>query len=87
MCRKLAELQLLEPFVMKAAPNQGTPLLTGMFRASEEKLVALDAAALKSMLEAGILGRVYAHLMSLENFQRLLARRGAAPAAAAARST
>ncbi len=88
MCRKLAELQLLEPFVMQAVPNQGSPLqLTGMFRVSEQKLIALDAAALKSLLEAGILGRVYAHLMSLENFQRLLARRGAAPAAAAARST
>jgi hypothetical protein len=81
MCRKLAQLQLLEPFVMQAVPAGGAPLqLTGMFRVSEPKLATLDGAALKSLVEAGILGRVYAHLMSLENFQRLLARRAAAPA-------
>lgn len=84
MCRLLAESQLLEPFVMQAVPNEGTPLqLTGMFRVSEPKLAALEAAKLKELVEKGVLGRVYTHLVSLDNFQRLLARRAAvAPAAA-----
>jgi hypothetical protein len=79
MCRRLAELKLLEPFVMQATPNQGTPLqLTGMFRVSEQKLAELAAADLKTLVQTGILGRVYAHLISLDNFQRLLGRRAAA---------
>jgi hypothetical protein len=85
MCRKLAELQLLEPFVMQAVPNQGTPLqLTGMYRVAEPKLASLEATTLKNLVETGILGRVYAHLLSLENFQRLLGRRPGAAAAPAA---
>ena len=76
MCRRLAELKVLEPFVMQAVPNQGTPLqLTGMFRVSKEALAELDGADLKTLLQNGILGRIYAHLISLDNFQRLLARR------------
>lgn len=85
MCKLLAQHQLLEPFTMQAVPNQGEPLqLTGMFRVAEIKLAELDATVLKDLLQKGVLGRIYAHLMSLENFQRLLGRRGdtAKPAAA-----
>ena len=85
MCKLLAQHQLLEPFTMQAVPNQGEPLqLTGMFRVAEAKLAELDASVLKDLVQKGVLGRIYAHLMSLENFQRLLGRRGdtAKPAAA-----
>ena len=76
MCKLLAQHQLLEPFAMQAVPNQGEPLqLTGMYRVAEARLAALDANALKELLQKGVLGRVYAHLMSLDNFQRLLGRR------------
>lgn len=76
MCKLLAQHQLLEPFTMQAQPNQGEPLqLSGMFRVDEAKLATLDAAALKDLVQKGVLGRIYAHLLSLENFQRLLGRR------------
>lgn len=80
MCKLLAQHQLLEPFTMQATPNQGEPLqLTGMYRVAEAKLAELDAAALKDLVQKGVLGRVYAHLLSLENFQRLLGRRTETP--------
>ncbi len=86
MCRLLAQHQLLEPFTMQAVPNQGEPIqLTGMFRVSEEKLHQLDPAVLKDLAQKGVLGRVYAHLISLDNFQRLLARSAALANRAAAK--
>ena len=84
----LAAAELLEPFSMQATPTQGQPIsMTGMFRVNEQKLVALDAAKLQAMMQRGFLARIYAHLMSLDNFQRLLDRRAAssfAPKAAPA---
>ena len=78
MCKLLAQHQLLEPFTMQATPTEGEPLqLTGMFRVSEEKLAQLDGAVLKEFAAKGVLGRVYAHLISLDNFRRLLDRRAA----------
>ena len=50
---------------------------TGMFRVAEEKLAQLDGAQLKDLAAKGVLGRVYAHLMSLDNFRRMLDRRAA----------
>ena len=75
MCKVLAQHQLLEPFTMRAVPNQGEPLqLTGMYRVAETRLAALDATLLQDLVQKGMLGRIYAHLLSLENFQRLLGR-------------
>jgi hypothetical protein len=86
MCRLLAQHQLLEPFTMQAVPNQGEPIqLVGMYRVAEEKLARLDGEALKELTQKGVLGRVYAHLISLDNFQRLLARSTTAANRAAAR--
>ncbi len=79
MSRILAGLGLLETFTMQAVPNQGAPLaLTGMYRVSEEKLAALAPEKLKELTQKGILARVYAHLISLSNFGRLLDRHAAA---------
>jgi hypothetical protein len=70
---------------MQATPEQGEPLqLTGMYRVAEAKLSALDAEVLKDMVKKGVLGRIYVHLLSLDNFQRLLGRRMAATQTAAA---
>lgn len=88
MCRELARLQVFETFSMQAIPNQGTPLaMTGMCRVSEEKLAALAPDTMKDLVQKGTLARVYAHLISLANFGRLLDRRSALaqPAAAPAR--
>lgn len=78
MSRTLAGLGLLETFTMQAIPNQGEPLaMTGMYRVSEEKLAGLAPEKLKELMQKGILARVYAHLISLSNFGRLLDRRAA----------
>lgn len=76
LCRKLHGLQLLETFTAQAAPQDEPPIaLTGMYRVSEEKLQALPAGTLQELARSGTLSRVYAHLLSLDNFRRLLDRR------------
>lgn len=76
MCRTLAELGLLDPFTMQANPAGGEPLaLGGMARVNEQRLAGLESEKIRSLMERGILGRIYAHLISLDNFQRLLDRR------------
>jgi len=74
-CTLLAQHALFEPFTMQAVPAQGEPLqLTGMYRVIESRLAELDADVLSELVRTGVLGRVYTHLLSLENFQRLLLR-------------
>ncbi len=76
MCAIVADYALLEPFTMQATPTSGQPLnLAGMFRVKEEKLEHLNAAQHKNLFKKGIVGRIYAHLLSLENFGRLLSRK------------
>jgi hypothetical protein len=82
MCSILSDYGLFEPFTMQAnlrdakAPMQ----MTGMFRVIEKNLENLNAAQLKNLMRKGILPRVYMHLMSLENFGRLLDRKSGAGA-------
>jgi len=76
MSRELAKLGLLETFSMQAVPNEGAPFaMTGMYRVAEQKLGALEPGKLSELTQQGILARVYAHLISLNNFGRLLDRR------------
>lgn len=85
MAAHVAGLGLLEPFTMQAKPNQGAPLaLSGMARVNEQKLADLDAAKLQELMKRGYLGRLFAHLGSLDNFQRLLDRRASLAARQAA---
>ena len=78
MASILADYGLLEPFTMQATVHGGTPLnLTGMHRVNEAKLELLTADQLRTLLRKGVLARVYAHLISLDNFGRLLDRRSA----------
>jgi hypothetical protein len=79
MCAILADYGLLEPFTMQATLNKGGAMhLTGMHRVSEKNLENLNAAQLKNLVRKGYLARIYLHLISLENFARLLERRAAA---------
>jgi len=89
MCRDLGRQQLLETFTVQAVPNQGEPLaMTGLYRVSEQKLGELAPDKLKALAQDGTLSRVYAHLISLTNFGRLLDRRAArSPAAPAGRKS
>lgn len=80
----LSDYALLEPFAMQAKTHAGEAMnLTGMHRVDEKKLEFLNASQLKNLVKKGVLGRIYAHLISLDNFARLLDRRATrAPAAA-----
>jgi hypothetical protein len=79
MCSVLADYSLLETFTMQASlpaeKGGGTMQLTGMHRVDEKKLENLNAAQLKNLMRKGILARIYLHLLSLENFSRLLERK------------
>jgi hypothetical protein len=84
MCAQLARLAIFAPFTMQVTEGDRTATrLQGMFRIDEEKLAALKPAAHKALVTKGFMGRIYAHLHSLQNFSRLyereklaLARRG-----------
>jgi hypothetical protein len=79
MCSILSDYGLFEPFTMQAnLRNQDKPMqITGMYRVVEKNLENLNAAQLKNLMKKGILPRIYIHLVSLENFGRLLDRRAA----------
>jgi hypothetical protein len=83
MCAILADYGLLEPFSMqatlKAEKGGGSMQMTGMHRVAEKNLENLNAAQLKNLMRKGYLARVYMHLLSLENFGRLLDRKGDRP--------
>ncbi|HEV3008214.1 MAG TPA: SapC family protein [Burkholderiales bacterium] len=80
MCALLADYGLLEPFSMQATLKKekggGSMQMSGMHRVAEKNLENLNAAQLKNMMRKGYLARIYLHLLSLENFARLLDRKG-----------
>lgn len=70
--------------------SEGTPqLIAEYFAISEDKLKALPADKLEGLARSGALGQIYAHLISLFGFERLImetSQRQAAAAPAAANS-
>jgi hypothetical protein len=81
MCAILSDYALLEPFSLQASLKSGPMSFGGMYRVDEKRLEFLNAAQHKTLLRKGITGRIYAHLISLENFARLIARKDAASTA------
>jgi hypothetical protein len=81
MCAILSDYALLEPFTLQASIRGETMSFSGMFRVDEKRLEFLNAAQHKTLMRKGIMGRIYAHLMSLNNFARLIARKEAMGAA------
>lgn len=81
MCALLSDYGLYEPFTMQATLNKdkgaGAMHLTGMHRIAEKNLENLNPAQLKNLMRKGILARIYLHLLSLDNFSRLLERKAA----------
>jgi hypothetical protein len=75
LCQLIAELELLEPFTMKAEVDGFTMQLEGMHRVTRAALEALPAEQLRRLMSAGALEKIYSHLLSLDNFRRLLNRR------------
>ena len=84
MCAILADYSLLEPFTLQATLKDGGPMnLAGMYRVEEKKLEYLNAAQHRNLFKKGVMGRIYTHLLSLDNFARLMVRKNTAAAAAA----
>lgn len=82
LCRHLDELELMEPFDVQAFPRDGqSRRLRGLSRVNETRLNALGAGDVKELMAAGELSRIYAHLMSLDNFAGLLDLAGTGKAA------
>src|SRR5258707_6139375 len=79
LCAILADYAFLEPFTLQTSLKEGGATnLGGMYRVDERKLEFLNAAQHKTLIRKGVMGRIYAHLISLENFARLLARKNLA---------
>ena len=76
MCGILADYGLLEPFTLQATLNAGGSMhLTGMFRVDEKKIEFLNASQHKNLIKKGVMSKIYIHLLSLDNFGRLLDRK------------
>lgn len=72
---KLAEHDLFEVFEAKAMHVSGQEYhMTNMYRINEKKLQKLTAKALRELMKKNYMYFIYAHLMSLDNFQLLLDR-------------
>jgi hypothetical protein len=52
--------------------RQDSLRLTGMYRVNETRLNRLAAKTIRSLMQGGEMSRIYAHLISLENFAKLL---------------
>lgn len=75
LCNTANELGLLEPFEAHAFPKAGREMrLRGMLRVNESKLNDLQTKDIKRLMRHGLLSRIYAHLMSLDNFKFLMER-------------
>ena len=72
---KLAELDLLEVFEARAKHVSGEEYhMINMYRVDEKKLNKLPAKLIKELMSKNYMYFIYAHLMSLDNFQALLDR-------------
>lgn len=73
LAERLNAAGLLTPFDALASAKSGKQMrLQGMLRVDEEKLKQIPGRDLKLMLTRGELRAIYAHLLSLENFAKLL---------------
>lgn len=71
--RRLEALQLLAPFDALAQPAAGAQWrLQGLFRVDERKLQDIPGKDLRTLMKKGELRCLYAHLLSMENFARLM---------------
>ncbi len=80
-CKKLQDLELLEPMTARVAQRDRAPIGLGGFQGIQrKKLHDLDAEHLKELSTTGELELAYVHLQSLGNF-RLLAEKAGQPVA------
>lgn len=81
-CRKLVELELLEPMQARVSLGSAQLSLGGFQAVNRHKLKALPGDTLAELTRSDELELLYLHLQSLRNFEALRARlhAGAAPA-------
>lgn len=73
--KRLKQLDLLIPHTVEIRDADGVRgTLTGFSIVDEKRLLALDDKTMLELARSGDLGRIYAHLLSLGNVQRLIAR-------------
>jgi len=73
VCDVIEKNALLEPFSAQAVSKSAETLnLSGMYRISETFLGRLKADTLRMLINKGVMSRIYAHMMSLDRFSRLL---------------
>lgn len=79
MCDWLNKFSLLKSFGAQAISAKGEVMnLAGMYRVDELRLADLKADELRMLIRKGVMGRIYAHMTSLDNLGRLLDLRTAA---------
>jgi len=75
MCDLLRKLDVLRPFGAQAiAKNVAITNPAGMYRVEEPPLERLKADDLRMLIAKGIMSRLYAHMISLDNLGALLDR-------------
>jgi hypothetical protein len=84
---QLRKHDLLEPRNIRLEKQGSVVNLNGMFVVNEQKLRALDEKTTHEFLKEGVLGWIYAHLISLANIERLGHRLGDREIAEAASAT
>ncbi|MCX7514055.1 SapC family protein [Frateuria sp. STR12] len=73
---QLRKHDLLEPRNVRLEKDGNAINLNGLFVVNEEKLRKLDEKTTHEFLKEGVLGWIYAHLLSLPNIDRLAQRLG-----------
>ncbi|MFT4583019.1 MAG: hypothetical protein ACI915_002701 [Gammaproteobacteria bacterium] len=72
-CSYLSEHDLIEPFEADFHPRGMAEVrVAGLFRVNEQRLRNIHSDMLQTLLKQGDLAKIYAHLLSFENFNRLL---------------
>jgi len=84
-CKKLQELELLEPMGAQFTPPQGEKVtLTGFFAINRKKLKELSAEDLEQLVKNDGMELIFLHLYSLRNFNTMLSKIGVEGEAVAA---
>ncbi len=84
-CKKLQELELLEPMGAQFTPPQGEKVtLTGFFAINRKKLKELSAEDLERLVKNDGMELIFLHLYSLRNFNTMLSKIGVEGEAVAA---
>ena len=73
-CNQLVELGLLSEQQVKA-PNDESKIIANFVGVDIQKLNDISDEVLRDIYQSGFLGNIFAHLFSLENWNRLLSRR------------